>query len=151
MPIRYQDTDTADALRYRVFQLKDLGTITIAAASDVCLIQGLNGEGGTIVGIHARCLTTPTGTVSATRYDININGTSIFSTTTSGVYFTMTAAGAAATTVPYVTAGGAFSGTRAGKVYNRDIITLDCDAKADGAAGANCAVTIIVRVDEPND
>ena len=151
MAVLMQDVVTTDALRYRVFHLFDTGTLAIATAQSAVLVEGLNGQGGTIVDIKARCVTTPTGTVSATRFDININGTSMFVSTTSMVYFTKTATGAAATTVPNVLSGGAFSGTRAGKVYNRDLLSLDCDAKANGAAGAMASVAVVVRCDEPND
>ena len=151
MPLRMQEVKTDDALRYKTFNLFDTGTLAIATAQSAVLVDGLNGRGGTIVSIKGRCVTTPTGTTSATRFDININGTSMFVSTTSMVYFTKTTGGAAATTVPNVASGGAFSTTRAGKVYNGDLLSLDCDAKANGAAGAMASISIVVRCDEPND
>lgn len=146
MPVRMQDVETTDALRERVISLRDIGTIAIDTGVDFAMVEGLNGHGATIIAIRGRCVTTPTGTVSATRFDINVNGTTIFTATTSQVYFTKSATGAAATTVPI---GGVKAAST--KVHNGDIIELACEAKADGAAGADCAIAIVLRPDEPND
>jgi butyrate kinase len=151
MAVRMQDVLTTDPLRTQVYSLVDIGTLVVDTGVDFVQINGLSGHGGTIVDIQARCVTKPSGTATGTRYDLNINGTTMFVNTGSSIIFTKTSSGAAATTVPNVASGGAFSSTRSGKVFNGDIIELACDDLADSAVGADLAVSVLVRYDEPND
>ena len=143
MALTYQEVKTTDALRKRVVHLRDIGTLTQAADQDCALVQGLNGSGGTIVAVRARVGANPTGTTSALTYDIHKNGTTIF--TSGKIVWGATLTGAATPA-----SIGAFTGAGE-KVYNGDRLSLDADNIGNSGAGANAAIAVEIRVDEPND
>lgn len=139
MPITAQEVLSGDALRYVRIQLADIGTAAAAANQDCAVVGGLNGSGGTIVDVRARAGTAPVGTVTILTYDVNKNGTTVFTSTK----LVFTTAVAKASQSSLTTAGA--------KVYNDDLITLDCDAIGNATPGANVGVVVLIRIDEPND
>jgi hypothetical protein len=142
MSLHYQDVATTDALRKVVVHLSDIGTAVAATDQDVRIVRGLNDSGGTILAAYARAGTTPTGVGDALTYDVHKNGTTVFTSTK--IAFPATAGGSASTTGGALTAAGA-------KVYNGDLLTLDCDTIGTSDAGANVGIAVEIRVDEPND
>ena len=139
MSLMYQDVLTDDGLRYRVFSFKDIGTAVAAANQDCGIVAGLPADnGGTVIGVYARAGTAPAGASTQLTYDINVNATSIMSTTK--CVFTAAAESAQQTTM-----------RDDAKIYNGDHLALDCDAIGNDTAGANVAVDMVVRVDAPND
>ena len=139
MALTFQEVVSTDALRKRLVHLKDLGAAVAGASQDFAVVRGLNDSGGTIQGVYARAGTAFVGTITVLAYDVNKNGTTVFT----GTKLVFTTAVAKAEQTSFTAAGA--------KVYNGDLLSLDCDAIGDSTAGSNIGVAVEIRVDEPND
>jgi len=153
MAISMQQVYHGDTLRLRTFQLNTRSTVGTSTSTlqvftnlDHVMVEGLSGTGGTIQYCRARCATAPTGTITATRLDVRVNGTTIFTATGSSIKFPMTATGGVMTTAPQ-----AFITQARRKVFNGDVLRLDCASVGDGVPGTFGTVVVVVRADEPND
>lgn len=108
--------------------LKDAGALTVAAAQD----RIVAGAAGVIVGVRAVVGVAPTG--ASAIFDVNKNGTTVFTTQGNRPTILAAATASAAATVPDVTAFAA-----------GDVITIDCDQIGSGTAGTDGVVAVTVK------
>ena len=136
--IGYEDVYQSDQLRYVRLQLLDPGGLAAATGQDYAVVGGLPDSGGTIVGVNITVSVAPVGSTAI--FDVNINGTTIYTTQANRA----TIAAAATESTEAAAPEAAF-------VTNGDLISLDCDQVGSSTAGSNAATCVVIRVDKPLD
>ena len=120
-------TSLATPYSLQTIFLKDTGTLVAGANQDRVVM----GQAGVIVDARAVVGTAPTG--ASAIFDVNKNGTTIFTTQSARptIAAAATASGSSAPAVTSFAAG--------------DVITLDCDQIGSGTAGADGVVALTVK------
>jgi|TARA_R110000824_G_scaffold61146_6_gene162908 hypothetical protein len=141
----YEDVNQDDELRRKVIHVSDLGTLTAATNQAAAVVSGLPDSGGTIEGTRITVVTAPTGATGI--FDVHLNGTTIYTTQGNRPTIAISAKVSTEAAAP----SNAADPVVPWKVYNGDLLTVDCDQIGSSAAGAVAGIAITIKVDKPLD